>query len=301
MSKIAKLEIITDLRSVWKHEERGFSKWLIQDENLDILADELKISIIEPESEVSVGPFSVDIKAETEEGKTVIIENQLEKTDHDHLGKIITYASGLEAEYIIWLVREAREEHRKAVDWLNENTNEDINFFLLEVKLYKIGDSLPAPKFEIVANPNNWSKSVKAVQKNSLAPRHTKRIDFWQKFIDYSSVFSNRKPTKNHWFIASIGSSKYYISLLTSKQNPKGAAVEFTIKTDEGYELLLENESQIKSLISDDIYFNQKSKGGQVVIQTTKSIVDDESHWDEIFDFYIEYYNKFKETLPKYV
>ena len=301
MSKIAKLQIIEDLRSVWKHEERDFSQWLIREENLQILAEELGIDIIEPESEVNVGPFSVDIKAETENGKVVIIENQLEKTDHDHLGKIITYASGLEAEYIVWLVKRAREEHRKAIDWLNENTNSDINFFLSEVKLYKIGDSLPAPKFEIVANPNNWSKSVKTAQKNDLAPREVKRLDFWQKFIDHTDIMNGRKPPKSHWFNIYIGSSDYHISFLTSKQNPKGAAVEFYIKTDEIYNELLQFESEIKAGISNRVWFNNKPTGGQIIIQTNKSIYDNEKHWPEIFDFYTEYYNKFKDIIPGYI
>ncbi len=265
MSKIAKLQLITDLRSVWPHEEKDFSRWLIQDENLEILAEELQISILEPENEASVGPFSVDIKAETEEGKTVIIENQLEKTDHDHLGKIITYASGLEAEYIIWLVKEAREEHRKAIDWLNENTNEDINFFLIEVKLYKIGDSLPAPKFEIVANPNNWSKSVKATQKDNLAPRHLRRIKFWQSFVDYSGLLTNRKIPKDHWFTASIGSSNYHISFLTSKQKPSGAAVEFNMKKDEDYERLLTHKHELTQLFDFKLVFKAGLKRNESV------------------------------------
>lgn len=130
--KLGKLEQITDLRSVWKHEAKDFTPWLAKEENLEILSEAVGIDIVVEEQESNVGDFSVDLFA-TEEGtgRRIIIENQLEETNHDHLGKIITYASGKEAEVIIWIVRKARDEHKQAIEWLNQHTDDKFEFFLI--------------------------------------------------------------------------------------------------------------------------------------------------------------------------
>mgnify|MGYP000935122418 FL=1 len=133
------------LREIWKHEALDFTNWLALDENLELLADTLGLTLVSAQTEVSVGNFSVDILAEDDNGDKIIIENQLEPTNHDHLGKLITYASGLGAETIVWVVSQAREEHAQAITWLNEKTNEDANFFLIEIEAWRIDDSSPAP------------------------------------------------------------------------------------------------------------------------------------------------------------
>ena len=157
MPKLGKIERVDDLRTIWPHEANDFSKWLAQEENLALLSETVSIDIVLEERESAVGGFSVDIFASEEgTGRKIIIENQLEETNHDHLGKIITYASGKEAEVIIWIVKRARDEHKKAVEWLNQHTDENIGFFLLEIELWRINDSLPAPKFNVVERPNDW-------------------------------------------------------------------------------------------------------------------------------------------------
>lgn len=159
--KLGKIKRITDIRS-WHHEEKDFSKWLAQDENLKQLSDAIGIDIVLEERESSVGNFSVDLYA-LEEGteRRIIIENQLEDTNHDHLGKLITYASGKGAEVIIWVVKRARDEHRQAIEWLNQNTGVNIGFFLVEIELWQIDDSAIAPKFNVVERPNDWAKQMK--------------------------------------------------------------------------------------------------------------------------------------------
>ena len=160
MINLGTLEEITDLRSVWPHEAHDFTPWLAK--NIGVLSDTVGIDISIEETESSVGDFNVDIFAtDADTGKRVIIENQLEETDHDHLGKLITYASGKDADLVIWLVRKARPEHRAAIEWLNNHTDEGIGFILCEVKLYRIGNSEPAPKFDIIEQPNNWVKEMK--------------------------------------------------------------------------------------------------------------------------------------------
>ena len=142
MAKLGKLEKVKDLRSVWKHEANDFTNWLSKEENLNTLSEEIGINIELISTEAKTGSFSTDILAvEANTDNKIIIENQLEATNHDHLGKIITYASGHDAKTIIWIVKEAREEHRQAIDWLNEHTDEEINIFLCRIELWKIGDS----------------------------------------------------------------------------------------------------------------------------------------------------------------
>lgn len=160
MVSLSTLEEIKDLRSVWPHEALDFTPWLA--DNIDLLADAVGLDITVDETESSVGDFNVDIYAsETGTDRKIIIENQLGDTDHDHLGKLITYASGKSADVIIWVVKHAREEHKAAVEWLNAHTDDKIAFFLSEIKLYRIGNSEPAVKFEIIEHPNDWAKEIK--------------------------------------------------------------------------------------------------------------------------------------------
>lgn len=120
-------------------------------------------------TEERVGDFRADIFAkELEYGKTVIIENQLEESNHKHLGQIITYAAGKEAGCIIWIVKRAREEHAKAIEWLNSHLDQSVDLFLIEIELWRIGDSKIAPKFNIIENPTNGAKSKKKSDWNLL-------------------------------------------------------------------------------------------------------------------------------------
>ena len=131
-----------DVRELWHHEQYDFSNWLAKEENIEYLNNILGLTLTDVNSEVYVGAYRCDLVAKDEAtGIKVIIENQLERSNHDHLGKIITYASGLDAKVVVWIVTEAREEHRSAIEWLNNNTNSDTNFFLIELHAYKIGDS----------------------------------------------------------------------------------------------------------------------------------------------------------------
>ena len=160
MINLGTLKEITDLRSIWPHEALNFTPWVA--ENVELLADAVGFDITVDETESSVGDFNVDIYAsETGTDRKIIIENQLEDTDHDHLGKLITYASGKDADVVIWVVKHAREEHKAAVEWLNNHTDDKIGFFLCEIKLFQIGDSDIAPSFTVVERPNDWTKEIK--------------------------------------------------------------------------------------------------------------------------------------------
>ncbi len=226
--KLGKLKEVKDLRQVWMNEASDFTPWLAQEGNLSQLADAVGLEITLDETESSVGDFKVDICA-TELGtdRKIIIENQLEDTNHDHLGKLITYASGKSAEIIIWVVKRAREEHRSAVEWLNNHTDENIGFFLVEIKLYQIGSSDIAVKFEVVEKPNDWAKAIKRTNNNT--PTHQARYDYWLAFNEYAfqnsqhstfaKAFKPRKATTSHCMSISVGSSACKINLLQIRRD----------------------------------------------------------------------------------
>lgn len=158
LDKLIKL----NLRDIWKDEAQDFTPWLASEDNLNLLGETLRMELELKAREQNVGPFSADILCTNkDDGSLVLIENQLDKTDHKHLGQLMTYAAGLDTVSIIWISKEFTDEHRAALDWLNEITNIEFRFFGLEIELWKIGDSSPAPKFNIVCKPNDWSRSIK--------------------------------------------------------------------------------------------------------------------------------------------
>lgn len=167
------------LRDVWKKEAKDFTGWLF--ENLETLGEELGLHLTPDSKERNVGSFSADIIAEDANGEKVLIENQLEKTNHDHLGKILTYVSNLDAKIAVWVSSEPRPEHQRAVEWLNE-TGSGVRFFLVLVEAYKIGTSEPAAKFTIITGPSEKTEIVSEINKE-MAERHRLRLEFWESLL----------------------------------------------------------------------------------------------------------------------
>ena len=168
-----------NIRELWAHEQYNFSNWLAKEENIELLNETIGLTLTDIDKEVYVGSYRCDLVAVDETtGVKIIIENQLDSTDHDHLGKIINYASGLDANVIVWIVKEAREEHKSAIEWLNNNMTKEISFFLLEIKAYRIGDSLPAPMFKTVEKPNDFIKSNKSIKDRELSKAEAERLNF---------------------------------------------------------------------------------------------------------------------------
>ncbi len=206
-----------DLRAVWSREAAEFTPWLAQEENLRLLADTIGLELDLDLTEKNVGPFRADIVCkDTISDSWVLIENQLERTDHSHLGQLLTYAAGLDAVTIVWIAERFTDEHRAALDWLNEVTDEHINFFGLEVELWQIGDSAVAPKLNIVCQPNDWTKYV-AVTRQATGGESSElsqvKLEFWTKFREYlesrSSGLKSQKPSVHYWTDFAIGRSNF--------------------------------------------------------------------------------------------
>jgi hypothetical protein len=182
MSKLGRLERI-DLRSAWLSEAQDFTPWLAATENLELLSETLGIELELEAVEQNVGPFRADILCkDTHRDQWVLVENQLERTDHSHLGQLLTYAAGLDAVTIVWIAASVTDEHRAAMDWLNEITDKHVSFFALEVELWRIGESLSAPKFNVVSKPNDWAKSTSAAKRSveeNLTPTRMLQQRYW--------------------------------------------------------------------------------------------------------------------------
>ena len=226
---LGRLEQIKDLRDVWPNEAQDFTPWLAEEDNLALLGDTIGLDLELEAVEKNVGPFSADIVCkETANNTNVLIENQIERTDHTHLGQIMTYAAGLNAVTIVWVAKRFTDEHRAALDWLNEITNEDINFFGLEVELWKIGESAVAPKFNMVSKPNEWTKAgggIKVISggNSELTAAKKLQLDFWHGFKEYALEHARRiKPTKplpHHWMNIAIGRSGFKLAAIASHWN----------------------------------------------------------------------------------
>ena len=306
MTNLGTLKKITDLRSIWPHEALNFTPWVA--ENVDLLADAVGLDITVDETESSVGDFNGDIYAsETGTDRKIIIENQLEDTDHDHLGKLITYASGKGADVVIWVVKHAREEHKAAVEWLNNHTDDKIGFFLCEIKLFQIGDSQIAPAFTVVERPNDWTKEIrKTASANSTQQQ---RLEYWQAFNDYaftdanfSRIFNKRKPTTDHWMDFSIGSSACHIAV-SQIQKRKAVDVELYINDDkELFKSLFAHKDEIEKNMEMELEWKElpERKASRILIEKTVDL-DDRATWPEQFDYIMDTCIKMKRAFKRYL
>lgn len=251
--ELGKLEKI-ELREVWRHEALDFTRWLARKENIALLSKEIGIDIEVIETEMSVGRYNVDIYArDTESNKKIVIENQLENTNHDHLGKMLVYAAGLDADIAIWIVKDVNEEHRQAVEWLNDNSFEKINIFLVKVELWQIDNSPIAPKFQVICEPNNWAKVLKQQSKENVSDLELKQMEYWQGFVDYAKskdkTYISQRPSIYNWYVIRIGSSDYKIKLVHSV-NSDMIRCQLEIFNDEIYKKLEQYRTEIDNMIN---------------------------------------------------
>jgi len=297
-----------DLRQYWKHEALDFTKWLSEPENIARLSDEVGIGIEVTQTEASVGRFNVDILAQEENtGRKIIIENQLEMTDHSHLGQLITYAAGLEAQYVIWIVREVREEHRQAVDWLNEHTDEEISFFLVALQLWQIEDSPPAPKFHVISRPNEWKKSLRtSAQEGGLTDTTTKQLEFWQQLKEFAAEkhpeLKLRTPRPQHWFDVAIGRSDCHVCLIVDSRQDKVRCELYIPDSKELYKALLASKDQIEKELEFGGQMEWRELPGKKAsrIQALHAFkFDDAGTWNDAFQWLSETTLKFRKVFSK--
>lgn len=310
MNKV-KIEKLTEvnIKELWKHEQHDFSNWLAKEENIKLIDDIIGLTLVDINKEVYVGSYRCDIVATDETtGDGVIIENQLEASDHDHLGKVITYASGLGAKVAVWIVKQAREEHRSAIEWLNNNTSDDLSFFLLELHAYKIGDSYPAPKFEIVEKPNGFIKASKKTKTSGdIGKAEAERLEFWEAFNDAiirnGKPFNVRKATTDHWYDVAIGTSEAHISItLVNKESVIGVELYINDNKD-----LFDRLYEQKELIESEIGFTfdwrrlDEGKAARVVHYIKGLDFDNHSNYVELMNEVIDKVIAARKVFKKFI
>lgn len=295
------------LREVWKHEALDFTKWL--EENLDVLSDKIGISLLNVEREKNAGDFNVDLVAEDENGNPVIIENQLAKSDHDHLGKIITYLTVIEAKAAIWIVSEPRSEHIKAISWLNESSA--ASFYLLKVQAIQIDDSKPAPLLTLIVGPSDDARHI-GERKKEMSERYGLREQFWSQLLAYSrtqtKLFSTISPTRRNWISTGAGLSGLGFNYAITQQE---AYIELYIdrgkdSDDENLQIfqqIREHRHEIESQFGGPLDWQELENKRACRIRKTISggYRDPESNWPDIHRRMVDTMVRLENALTPYI
>ncbi len=293
-----------DLRDIWTSEATGFTPWLARPDNLSVLGETLGIDLEFEAQEKAVGPFRADILCkDIGTDAWVLVENRLERTDHSHLGQLLTYASGLQAVTIVWIAARFTEEHRATLDWLNKITDESFRFFGLEVELWRIGESPAAPKFNIISKPNDWSRSVargaRAIEDAELTEIQIKQREYWAALhlaLDTADgpVSGNRKPQS--WMAYGVGRSGFNLGAVMVRQKNQVRA-ELYISGDNAkafFGLLKQQKSDIERELGDPLEWEELPTRRDCRISAYRNDVDpeDETDWPRQHEWLAKRLNK---------
>lgn len=283
-----------DLRTVWNNEATEFTPWLSREENLALLGETIGLDLELTSMEKDVGPFRADIVCrDTATDAVVLIENQLEKTDHDHLGKLFTYTAGIDAKYIVWIADRFTDEHRAALDWLNQHTDDEVNFFGLEVELWQIGNSEIAPRFNIVSQPNEWTKIVGRRGGDDLTELQQEQIAYWKGFANYleesGSDIKTRSPRASHAMRLAIGRSGFRLEAFRNSRD-KRIGVILVISGEDAkahFKLLEEEKADIEARIGDPLEWMEKPGRirSQIALRWHGEDPTDRERWPEQYEW----------------
>ena len=280
------------LREVWSHEAHDFTTWL--EDNIDVLTEATGLQLSGVEREQSTGPFSVDLIAEDEDGRPVVIENQLEKSDHDHLGKLLTYLVGLEARHAVWIVADPRPEHVGVIAWLNESAATD--FYLLKLEAIRIGNSEPAPLLTQIVGPSEETRKVGQTKKE-MADRERLRYRFFQGLLEHAKtrtqLHANVSPGKHNWVAATAGTAGLAFNYVVLQRD---ARVELYIDTGDGdknqsiFQSLQLKKERIEAAFGLPLEWDTKEGRRGCRIQKTYASggYRDEDAWEAVYDELVE-------------
>lgn len=303
---LGKLERV-ELRDAWSNEAADFTPWLAAPQNLKLLGDVIGLELEVEAQEANVGPFRADILCkDTATGHYVLVENQLERTDHTHLGQLLTYAAGLQAVTIAWVAQRFTEEHRAALDWLNSITEDDVNFFGLEIELWKIGDSDPAPKLNLVSKPNEWTRQVAtATNLRNLTEGQQLQVNYWsalnQVIEEQYPALTIRKPLPQSWMSFPIGRSGFHVDAgCNSFDQWVNVSLVMDDRNAKAFFALLESDKEaIEREFGQSLEWHLKSETKVSYIRLTKRNVDyrDRSSWPEQHAWLAEQLHRFDQVF----
>lgn len=295
--ELGRLERV-DVRAYWPDEARDFTPWLA--ENIHLLNEAIGGLDLEVEEQESrVGDFRTDLVCRAMNEPLVIVENQFGKTDHDHLGKLLTYAGGKDAAVIVWVAEDFRDEHRAALDWLNEHTAGDVHVFGVQIELWKIGDSAPAPRFNVVSKPNDWVETVRHTGDMSEAQKL--RVEFWTGLrVVMEQKQGNvglRAPSKENWVDFAIGGADFGLQTICSTDK-KRIDVRLRItgqKAKAYYHRLFQQKDAVEREIGDKLEWRElpRNKQSDVTLSREDCDVLDKAQWGDYHSWLHEYLEKF--------
>lgn len=290
---LGRLKRLEDIRTVWPNEALNFTPWLAEDDSLALLGETIGIDLEFVGREQWVGPFRADLLCIDSSTHTrVLIENQFGKTDHSHLGQVITYAAGLEAVTIVWIAERFTDEHRAALDWLNRSTAEGVNFFGLEVELWQIGASMPAPKFNVVSQPNDWLKAT-TERVEALTGTDQLKLAYWQAFVEYAkpvaAPLSMTRPQAVHWMDFSVGRSGFWVGARINTQKNVLTVGLYSNLSKEFYRQLLHQKAEIEADLGFPMIWteNPGKKQSQVELRLEVPDVRDDAAWAEQHEWFL--------------
>ena len=295
-------------RQQWSNEARDFTPWLAN--NINELNKALGLELEVENTEVAAGPYSADILAkDTLTDKYVIIENQLEKTNHDHLGKAITYASVLDASIIIWIATDFTEEHKKALDWLNDHTSDEISIYGVQVELWQIDNSNAALRFNVISKPNEAVRqAARSKATDDLSDNRKFQFDFWIKFKDKlaktKKIPSLQTPRPQYWFDISLGKSNIHISnTCNTDENTVGVRVYIGNKiADTMLPYLESKKTEIETAIGQPLQWNPNPNNrDKVIVLFHTTDFNDQQKVEEALDWLVNYTIKFRDIFSKLI
>ncbi len=312
------------IREVWPNEAADLTPWLA--ENPGLLGDELGMDLELEGKEVPVGPFSADLLFRARDANAlVVVENMMGSTDHDHLGKVITYASGLEvaqeegmeATYAVLLAEHFRPEHRTVLQWLNTHTTDAVGFFGIEIEAWRIGDSPPAPRLSVIARPDEWARQVR----REIGPRDTEAAqryrEFWGEFLRgfqeaYPGWSRSKKPSPNHWMRFPAGRTGTFYSVSRSwRDDHYGFRVELSVdlsdreEADRVYHGLVERRSEVEARFGESLTWDE-TEGRRVrrIYAWDPSgafAIEDRDRWPEVREWAIKRLGDLRDAIQPHL
>lgn len=296
--KLGKMKRV-NVRDAWLNEATHFTPWLASPEGMELLQEALGMELEVEATEKFVGPFKADILAkrtDTTDDHWVLIENQLERTDHRHLGQLLTYAAGLDAVTIVWIAESFAEEHRAALDWLNTVTGDQLEFFGLEIELWQIEGSSMAPKFNVVAEPNDWSRNVKQSAKSQVSDLKSQQQQFWEglrtRLIDKKSAVRPQKAHPQHWASFALGRAGAGLNACINSQKDT-VWIEFAFYGPPGkvwYDEVEAQKETIEAAFGQPLDWQRMEgkKQSRVALHRPGSDFDDEQDWPNQYHWLID-------------
>jgi hypothetical protein len=310
--ELGKLEKVS-LRKLWPNEAADFTPWLSKPENLKLLGESLGMELELEEIEQEVGPYSADLLLKDIGGDGwVVVENQIEKTNHNHLGQVLTYAAGLGAKTLVWIAAEFTEQHRSVLDWLNENTLEEVSVFGIELEALRIGESPPAVRFNVISKPNNWSKTARSrASGEELSPHRELQFEFWTAFKAWTESHAPglhlQRPKYRSSLHSSLGRTGIFLNTAVSIWNSvtntdlPEVRVELVLNSRESkshFELLEKHRDEIERKIDIPLswYNPENTRTCKIFVRRDGDFLD-RRNWPELHQWLAKYLGIFRDIF----